>query len=707
MTIDLHQTDGIKDYDEAIEALENLVESLVEEFAASPEGKAYLTEYPEMEDAVGSWIDSLLYFGYAYESVTLPHMTKGKVNAIVTELFPRKISLPMPEFADTAIPELTAFWQYLKRQYKLRHADGILKLLQQLQPKFRAIMNDSSKFGMAKSFFMTGIESGFDLTNPEELAAFQTQYNQQIRSGSPQTNLPTPATDSTEPSLIQSDYAAFLGDTHPLGGMNVLSGIEFGEMNLQPDEAEALSELMANVPEEMANRPEVQQLLNALSALAHGDLALPDEPNDFFQDLRSSVWQRAAMDLEPLSEETIALLQRQQISETEPGPILQDFQTILEFVGDGIPVSGVNHLFPLSALPDLNDRLSTPIPLDLKRPQMKSYPTIQGLYLLLRATGLGQITGKGKKNIMVLNPEVLQSWNSLNPTERYFTLLEAWMIRSHEEMLGETRSHYDEGSKVIQFFRNPANQKQKLSSYNEQQTFNYYPEYHNLALMHLFGLLNWELGKPEKGKGFRIKSFEQLPLGQALMQVILHEAVARAFAWEGSKNATRPFGELQPALQPYFPEWQNHLVVPQVEVRSGVYTFKVSLGKIWRRLAVSGDRTLANLSSLILESVEFDSDHLDEYTYKNAIGRNIRISHPYASGSPSTNQVLIKDLQLPVGASMSYLFDFGDCWEFNVQLEKIDEKDTRTKYTAILERYGESPEQYPDSWDEDDEEDEE
>lgn len=102
MTVNLYRLDSIQDYDEAVEALEDYVEELVEEFVESPEGKAYLETHPEMEEYVGSWIDHLLYFGYAYESVTLPHMTKNHVEAIVTQLFPKKVSLLNP---DEAIPQ--------------------------------------------------------------------------------------------------------------------------------------------------------------------------------------------------------------------------------------------------------------------------------------------------------------------------------------------------------------------------------------------------------------------------------------------------------------------------------------------------------------------------------------------------------------------------------------------------------------------------
>jgi len=665
MSVNLYRLDSIQDYDEAIEALEDYVEELVEEFVESPEGKAYLEAHPEMEEYFGSWIDQLLYFGYAYESVTLPRMTKNNVEAIVTQLFPRKVSLLNPDEADTTIPELIAFWQFLKRAYKHPNATRILKFLEKIQPKFKGIMNDPSNFGMAKSFLSAGMAAGFDMTTEEGLRAFQEQYNQNIRESK--------ATPAEPPGL----------------------GMLFGNLELPS----------GGVPAELQNV--LSALAGAVQSNAQADAeaehSLPSI-DDFQQQLRSSMWQSVAEELPPLSEEAIALLKQQSIRETEPGTILPDFQTLLDFVGDtGIAVSATNHLLSLKSLADLNQRLREPIQIDLKRPQQKSYPPINGLYLLLRATGLGQIISQGKKHFLVLNSELLQSWKRLNPTERYFTLLEAWMIRAHEEMLGERRSPFNEGTKCIKYWPSIPAKGQKISSYAEQQSLSYWPELHNLALMKLFGFLQVESGKPEAGKGWRIKHIKRLPFGDALMQVIVHTFIEHGMEWESETNPTIPFGELQPALQPYFPEWQNTLAIPGDEFRSGVYIFKVSLGKIWRRIAISSKMTLADLSSLILESVNFDSDHLDMFTYKNQIGRTVEVSHPYADGSPSTNAVRIGDLPLAEGSSMTYVFDFGDWWEFNVQLEKIQADDSRSNYGAIIESYGASPPQYPD-WDEIDDE---
>ena len=85
-----------------------------------------------------------------------------------------------PDDADDAIPELIAFWQFLKREYQFSSADAILEYLHELEPNFRDIMNDTSKFGMAKSFFMMGQKAGFDMSTQEGLNAFTLHYNANI-----------------------------------------------------------------------------------------------------------------------------------------------------------------------------------------------------------------------------------------------------------------------------------------------------------------------------------------------------------------------------------------------------------------------------------------------------------------------------------------------------------------------------------------------
>lgn len=334
MRVDLYRLDFIQDYDEAIAALEDYVADLVEEFVEAPEGKTYLETHPEMQAYFGNWIDNLLYFGYAYdESVTLPHMTQDNVEEIVTGLFPRKVSLPNLDEVDTAIPELMAFWQFLKRVYKHPNASRVLTFLKQIQPKFKGMMADPSNFGVAKSFFMAGNQAGFDMTTEEGLQAFQSQSNQNLHSS------------AAQPSTV-SDLENWLGD------------------------------LIPPVVDSSKMRPGQAQLQNFVSSLlgTTSQAKLPLGGNgalgDCEEPLHVTLSQAVSQVSPPLSAGAIALLKQQQITETQPGSILQDFQTLLDFVGDkGIVVSGKHCLIPLKSLTDLNQSLSEPIQLDLKRPQ--------------------------------------------------------------------------------------------------------------------------------------------------------------------------------------------------------------------------------------------------------------------------------------------------------------------------------------------------
>src|SRR5215210_5440824 len=112
-----------------------------------------------------------------------------------------------------------------------------------------------------------------------------------------------------------------------------------------------------------------------------------------------------------LSSKHQRILQGQAISDDEPGRVLRDFETLLNFVGErAIKVSGRHQILPMNVLAELNARLSRPLRIGLKRPQQKSYPHINGLYLLLRASGLSLIEVEGKHPLLTLDQEALASW---------------------------------------------------------------------------------------------------------------------------------------------------------------------------------------------------------------------------------------------------------------------------------------------------------
>ena len=84
----------------------------------------------------------------------------------------------------------------------------------------------------------------------------------------------------------------------------------------------------------------------------------------------------------------------QMFGDLSPGPILHDFQVVLDYLGtDGVKAAGKYNLLPIEAIPVLDERLARPLRLELRRPQLRSHPYLQGLHLLLRATGIVRIRG--------------------------------------------------------------------------------------------------------------------------------------------------------------------------------------------------------------------------------------------------------------------------------------------------------------------------
>jgi len=183
MPIDLHYMDEYEDYsDEAEKAIEEFVDKLIEQFLDSPEGKLHLETFKE----AGFWIRMLLDYGYRYEGFTPTNMTSDNVEDVLSEILPRKVSLSSREEVEDAIPELKAFYHYLKREYALEHADEVLESLDEIEPHFADLMFDSSRFGMAKSMMMAGHESGVDMTDIDEMNKFfalqRMQQLQEIQS---------------------------------------------------------------------------------------------------------------------------------------------------------------------------------------------------------------------------------------------------------------------------------------------------------------------------------------------------------------------------------------------------------------------------------------------------------------------------------------------------------------------------------------------
>lgn len=130
-------------------------------------------------------------------------------------------------------------------------------------------------------------------------------------------------------------------------------------------------------------------------------------------------------------------------------------------------------------------------------------------------------------------------------------------------------------------------------------------------------------------------------------------------------------------------------------------------GYPYRILSIPSSYCLDDLASLILESFDFDKDHL--YGFYDNLKNWTKSNETYIldadfgdDATGFTHVVKVGQVFNKPKKKMLFLFDYGDEWRFIV--ESIKEKFAENKIELIeniLESKGESPMQYPDFEDED------
>jgi hypothetical protein len=401
--------------------------------------------------------------------------------------------------------------------------------------------------------------------------------------------------------------------------------------------------------------------------------------------------------------------------ERGPGTILRDFDAFLNYLSERRLRVTDKHQLPLQALPEINARLVQPIEQRLKRPKQKSFPPVHGLYLIVRASGLTFVDNSGSKPCLLIDEEVQQAWQRLNPAEQYGNLLASWLLHGKPEIVGERSFLYDPFSGHIRsshhFISNLPDEGLPIAgNFNYENALGYNPGWQNLGLLSLFGCIDIRHGTPIPGERWQIERIYRTPFGEALFALLLAEFLGNIEKIMGFLDEERiPVGMLQSILQPYFPKWDKNLVIAGQSSREGVHIFRLSFGRSWRRIALPADGSLDALAIAILDSIHFDYDHLYEFSYRNRFGVVEQFCHPRMGQGPWADEVSVGELPIGIGQTMTFLYDFGDEWEFKVTFERVDPDMKMDKPDpVVIESHGEPPVQYPQWGDDADEwEDEE
>lgn len=399
------------------------------------------------------------------------------------------------------------------------------------------------------------------------------------------------------------------------------------------------------------------------------------------------------------------ILQATKFDETVPGSILADFETLLAFIGPGgINSGGKNLRIPLAALSNLDERMTHPLRPQLTRPQQLSYPHLNGLYLLLRSTGIGISSGQGASGRLSLNPPVHSQWVVLNAVEKYMTLFEA-MLNGNWSMVSSNESDRSGPFQDLPYVlvRSEHNQKPQQRSCSASELFYCWSLQTTAALLELFGILDIQRATPVKGENWRIQTIQVSEFGEAFLTKFRSSSwVSDRFSFRSQDDDETPPKWMGDYFRDVFPDCQNTLQPVESpfvdEVRpfvDGIWQFKVMLDDAWRRIQVPADLSAEMLVSGILHAFKFDMDHLFQLQMRDRSGQTLTIGcNALDDVDAYCDEFMIGQLPLDPGKSMLLHYDFGDDWRFKVKLEKILPPNKRMKKLKITERLGKAPKQY-------------
>jgi hypothetical protein len=139
---------------------------------------------------------------------------------------------------------------------------------------------------------------------------------------------------------------------------------------------------------------------------------------------------------------------------------------------------------------------------------------------------------------------------------------------------------------------------------------------------------------------------------------------------------------------------------------AGTQVFRVSLNpKLYRDIEIQNSKKLYDLASAIVAAFGFDFDHAFGF-YSLLKGNILQSPIKYElfadmadmdieSDAGSVERTRTSEAFPEIGHKMTFLFDYGDNWEFRVELIGKGAKERGVKYPQVRKKVGQAPEQYP------------
>jgi len=137
--------------------------------------------------------------------------------------------------------------------------------------------------------------------------------------------------------------------------------------------------------------------------------------------------------------------------------------------------------------------------------------------------------------------------------------------------------------------------------------------------------------------------------------------------------------------------------------KAGTQVFRVSLRpKLYRDIEIPGSKKLYDLAAAIVAAFGFDFDHpfgfyslLKGNIYRSPIKYELFADMDLDSDAGSVKRTRVCEAFHEIGHKMTFLFDYGDNWQFGVELMGENAKEQGVQYPRVVKKVGTAPQQYP------------
>lgn len=392
-------------------------------------------------------------------------------------------------------------------------------------------------------------------------------------------------------------------------------------------------------------------------------------------------------------------------------PFIKNFDIFINFILENDPnLSNKNQVLGKKDCFELNSQLYFQRDAIKASYVQEQYIAIDLFFILAIKSKLFFIQINNKNKFKLIKTERLEEFLDLNIYEKYVFLIEIfWTEYEFEDILASNVLEFFELIHIIsrsniksKILENDIIHGRSLFSYNSKFT----------QILEVLGICELELIDTVKSKyDDTIKSIMPTACGIEVCKLfrnkVLHyfnvedlniDLIIDKWYIENYEN----FEDEKSFFEFIAKIFESGLIEKKINSdvqinRKGTYILKVLLDKnLWRIVKLSHKTSLHKFHLIIQKAFEFDNDHMYAFytgtSYRN--GKEFYCANSLGE-SEDYEDLTIEDVELYKGQQFIYLFDFGDKWEFNIQVIDFIEDEEIDFVPQIIDSKGKSPQQYP------------